>query len=84
MSIDIASKQKNLALKAKERPNERIGSLYSIIDKEWIEQALWNVLQNTGAKTEGIDGKVKGIYYDSANRKPTSEGKELVDEICKN
>lgn len=84
MSIDIASKQKNLALKAKERPNERIGSLYqSICEKEWIEQAFWNILQNTGAKTEGIDGKVKKTYYDVSTRIPTSEGKELVAEICK-
>jgi len=84
MSIDIASKQKNLALKAKGRLNERIGSLYqNICEKEWIEQSLWNVLQNTGAKTEGIDGKVKKNYYDTVNRTPTSEGKELVEEICR-
>lgn len=74
----------NLALEAKERPNERIECLYPIICKEeWIKQALWNVLQNTGAKTEGIDGKVKTTYYDIATKTPTSEGKELVVEICR-
>jgi len=84
MSIDIASKQKNLAQKAKERPNERIGGLYSIIcQKEWIIEALWNVLQNTGAETAGVDGKTKMTYYDVKNRKPTPEGNRLIEEICK-
>jgi RNA-directed DNA polymerase len=84
MPIDITSKQMNFALEAKERPDERIGCLYPIICKdEWIKQALWNVLQNTGAKTEGIDGKVKTTYYDIVTKTPTSEGKELVVEICR-
>jgi len=84
MSIDIASKQKNLAQKAKERPNERVGGLYSIIRQEgWVEQAFWNVLQNTGAKTEGVDGKVKETYYDVSTKTLTSEGRELIVEICK-
>ena len=57
---DIAQKQRNLALKAKERPKDRIGGLCQIIcQEEWIMQALWNVLQNTGAETAGIDGETK-------------------------
>ena len=82
--LDIAQKQKNLALKAKERPKERIGGLYSLISqKEWIIQSLWNVLQNSGAKTEGVDGKVKETYYDTARQSPTPQGIKLVEEICR-
>jgi len=82
--LDIAQKQKNLALKAKERPKERIGGLYSLISqKEWIIQSLWNVLQNSGAKTEGVDGKVKATYYDTARQSPTPQGIKLVGEICR-
>jgi len=81
---DIASKQKNLALKAKERPTDRIGGLYeTICQKEWIMQSMWNVLQNTGAKTEGIDGKIKSTYYDTKTTSLTSQGLKLVEEICR-
>jgi len=81
--INITQKQKDLALEAKERPNERIESLYPIIcQKEWVLQSLWKVLQNTGARTEGVDGKVKETYYDMSTKTPTSQGKELIEEIC--
>lgn len=81
--MDIARKQKNLALKAKRNPNQRIGGLFLIIcQKEWMLQAMWNVLQNKGAITAGVDGIVKADYYDAKTRDLTLRAKERIDEIC--
>ena len=36
-----------------------------ICQKEWILQAMWNVLHNQGAETAGVDGEIKAKYYDA-------------------
>ena len=82
--LDIAQKQKDLTLKAEAKPYQRIGGLFPIIcQKEWMFQAMWNVLRNSGAETAGVDGKVKAIYYDAKTRSLTSKAIERVDELCK-
>ena len=58
----IPRKQRELAQLGKQE--ERIGNLYEVIcNKEWIKQAMVNVLGNVGAKTAGVDGIVKQDYY---------------------
>jgi len=72
--LDIAQKQRSIALKAEARPNQwnsdelyrnkQIGELFPLIhQKEWMMQAMWNVLHNQGARTAGVDGIVKADYW---------------------
>jgi len=57
---DIIKVQHGLARKAQSDTNHQFGHLYRIIcNKEWINEALENVLQNKGSKTAGIDGVTK-------------------------
>ena len=80
---EIAQKQKDLALKAKAIPNKRIRNLFPLIcQKEWMLQAMWNVLHNKGAETAGVDGKVKAIYYDAKTRSLTPKAVERIGELC--
>jgi hypothetical protein len=79
--LDIAQKQRDLALKAKAKPHQRIGGLFPLIcQKEWMMQAMWNVLHNQGAETAGIDGKVKAIYYDAETSSLNSNAIKRVEE----
>jgi group II intron reverse transcriptase/maturase len=81
--LSIAQKQRDLALKAEARPCQRIGGLFPIIcQKEWMLQAMWNVLHNQGAETAGVDGKVKTTYYDVKTGSLTSAAIRQVEEIC--
>ena len=83
--LDIAQKQKDLALKAQGKPDQRIGALFPIIcQKEWMLQAMWNVLHNHGAETAGIDGDVKAKYYDAKTKVLTMKAKQQIEEICQN
>ena len=80
--LDIAQKQRNLALKAEAKPYQRIGGLFPIIcQKEWMLQAMWNVLQNRGAEAAGVDGIIKSVYYDSRTRSLTTKAIRRVEEI---
>jgi retron-type reverse transcriptase len=81
--LSIAQKQRNLALKAEAKPYQRIGELFPIIcQREWMLQAMWNVLHNRGAEAAGVDGKVKAEYYDLETRSLTSEAIRQVEEMC--
>lgn len=82
--FNIARKQRDLALKAEAKPDQRIGELFPIIcHEEWLMQAMWSVLQNKGAKTAGIDGKVKADYYDAKTKRLRPEGIRRVEQICR-
>ena len=82
--LGIAQKQKDLALKAQEKPYHRIGTLFPMIcQKEWMLQAMWNVLHNQGAKTAGIDGEIKARYYDAKTNILTQKAIRQVEEICR-
>jgi len=79
--MGIARKQKDLALLAKNKPN--LTNLYPLVcSQEWITQAMWNVLHNSGATTAGIDGKVKADYYNSKDVTLTSKGRKQIEIIC--
>jgi group II intron reverse transcriptase/maturase len=82
---EIAQKQRDLALKAEAMPGKRIWALFPIVcQKEWMMQAMWNVLHNRGAETAGVDGKVKSMYYDTKTRNLTPKAIKRVEEICQN
>jgi retron-type reverse transcriptase len=81
--LDIAQKQRDLALKANAKPNQRIGGLFPLIcQKEWMMQAMWNVLRNRGAETAGTDGKIKAMYYDGKTRSLNANAIKRVEEVC--
>lgn len=81
--LGIAQKQKDLALKAERKPDQRIGGLFPIIcQKEWVMQAMWNVLHNHGAETAGVDGIIKATYHDAKTRSLTAKAIRRVEEIC--
>jgi len=80
---EITQKQKELAQKAEKIPNKRIYRLFPIIcRKEWIMQAMWNVLHNEGAKTAGIDGIIKADYYDAETRSLRPRAIKRIEKIC--
>jgi RNA-directed DNA polymerase len=55
--MDIAKVQKLLATKAQYQPQHQFNDLYRYVrNREWLEQARRNILQNSGANTPGIDG----------------------------
>ncbi|MBC8252689.1 MAG: group II intron reverse transcriptase/maturase [Ardenticatenia bacterium] len=54
---DILKTQRSLVRKAITQTEHRFGDLYHLIcRKDWIEEALIHVLNNTGARTAGVDG----------------------------
>ncbi|MHA2066488.1 MAG: group II intron reverse transcriptase/maturase [Candidatus Thorarchaeota archaeon] len=80
---EITQKQRDLALKAESMPNKRIWGLFPLIcQREWMMQAMWNVLHNKGAETAGVDGAVKVIYYDAKTRNLTPKAIGRIEEIC--
>jgi group II intron reverse transcriptase/maturase len=80
---DTARKQKDLAQMATDKPNQRINGLFPLIcQREWVSQALWNVVRNKGAETAGVDGMVRSHYYDSKTRSLTVRATDMVEEIC--
>jgi len=83
--LDIAQKQRDLSLKSRAKPYQRIGGLFPVISqREWITQAMWNVFHNRGAKTPGTDGIVKATYYDAETRSLTPEAIRQIERICQN
>jgi group II intron reverse transcriptase/maturase len=81
--LGIAQKQKDLALKAERKPDQRIGGLFPIIcQREWMTQAMWHVLHNKGAETAGVDGKARAEYYDAKVRSLTPKAAKRIEEIC--
>lgn len=79
---EITQKQKDLTQMSESRPEKRIWRLFPLMEEmEWLEQAMWNVLHNVGARTAGIDGKVKMDYYSTETRNLTVEGRKLAYEI---
>src|SRR5260370_7553497 len=54
---DIIKAQQGLARKAQADKEHRFRDLYHLLCKrEWIEEALWHVLDNDGSQTPGVDG----------------------------
>lgn len=54
---DIIKAQQGLARKAQVDREHRFRDLYHLLCKrEWIEKALWHVLDNDGSQTPGVDG----------------------------
>ena len=54
---DIQKTQRSFALKALNQKGHRFDDLYHLIcRRDWIEQALNAVLDNTGSRTAGVDG----------------------------
>ena len=81
--LDIAQKQRSLALKAERKSDQRIGCLFPLVcQREWMIQAMWNVLHNQGAETAGVDGIVKATYYDVETKSLTSKAIRRSEEIC--
>ena len=79
---DITRKQKDLAQLAEQKPDQKINGLFPIIcQKEWMMQAMWNVLHNQGARTAGIDGLVKADYYDTETRSLKPRAIRRIGEI---
>lgn len=72
--MDIAKIQKLLATKAQYQPLHQFHDLYRYVrNKDWLEQARRDILQNSGANTPGVDG-VKGRDLTE------TEWRELVDQ----
>lgn len=80
---EITQKQKDLTLKAEAMPDKRIQALFPIVcQKEWMAQAMWNVLHNKGAETAGVDRIAKTSYYDAETRSLTPKATRRIEEIC--
>ena len=80
---ELARKQKNLAQLALNKPNQRINGLFPLICQEmWMTQAMWNVIHNQGSTTAGVDGKVKGDYYDSKTHSLRRKAIKQIGVIC--
>ena len=80
---ELARKQKDLAQLAMQKPDQRINGLFPIIcQEEWMTQAMWNVIRNQGSTTAGVDGKVKGDYYDSKTYTLKEEAIKQTGIIC--
>ena len=77
----ITRKQRDLALLAMRKPDQISGLFPIMCQKEWIMQAMWNVLHNRGAVTPGVDGQIKASYYDARTRSLTPRAIERVEEI---
>jgi hypothetical protein len=53
--------QSGLAISATRRANRQFHNLHSLLwRREWLNAALEAVLDNSGAKTSGVDGGVRG------------------------
>ncbi len=84
VGVSIARKQQDLALKSKAKTyQQRIGGLFPIVcHREWMMQAMWNILHNRGAESSGVDGKTRSLYYDAKTRSLTSNAMERIENIC--
>jgi RNA-directed DNA polymerase len=72
--MDIAKVQKLLATKAQYQPQHQFNDLYRYVrNREWLEQARRNILQNGGANTPGIDGVKARDLSDT-------DWRELIDQ----
>jgi group II intron reverse transcriptase/maturase len=81
---ELARKQKDLAQLAMRKPDQRINGLFPIISqKGWMTQAMWNMIHNRGSKTAGVDGKVKGDYYNSKTYSLRKEAIKQIKKTCK-
>jgi group II intron reverse transcriptase/maturase len=79
---DIARKQKDLALKATQRPESRIGGLFPLVcEEEWLIQAMRKIIHNKGAETAGVDGVIKAKYYDSETQSLNEAARTRIREI---
>lgn len=80
---ELSRKQKDLALLALRKPNQRINGLFPLIcQEEWMTQAMWNVIRNQGSTTAGVDGEVKGDYYDSKTQSLKPKANKQIGIIC--
>lgn len=47
-----------------------------------MTQAMWNVIHNQGSKTAGVDGEVKGDYYDPKTYSLKPKAIEQIGIVC--
>ncbi|MGP8057892.1 MAG: group II intron reverse transcriptase/maturase [Nitrososphaerales archaeon] len=61
--------QSGLAITATRRPNKRFHNLHPLLwRREWLNSALEAVLDNTGAKTSGVDGMCGADLHEPSAR----------------
>jgi len=72
----VHRKQCQLFHAARTKPEQTFTALYGLLLWEpWLEQALLQVLSNTGARTPGVDGVTKGSLKDAEDQRT------LLDEL---
>jgi RNA-directed DNA polymerase len=81
---DIIKAQQGLARKAQANKEHRFEDLYHLLWKrEWIEAALWHVLNNDGSQTPGVDG-ISWKSFNDAEKSDSENEKfrqQFIDEL---
>jgi hypothetical protein len=81
---DIIKVQQGLARKAQADKEHRFRDLYHLLCKrEWIEEALWHVLDNDGAQTPGVD-EISWKSFNDAEKSDFENEKfrqQFIDEL---
>src|SRR6266566_6868405 len=81
---DIIKAQQGLARKAQADKEHRFRDLYHLLCKrEWIEKALWHVLDNDGSQTPGVDG-ISWKSFNDAEKSDFENEKfrqQFIDEL---
>src|SRR5918911_1579640 len=81
---DIIKAQQGLARKAQADKEHQFRDLYHLICKrEWIEKALWHVLNNDGSQTPGVDG-ISWKSFNDAEKSDFENEKfreQFIDEL---
>jgi len=81
---DIIKAQQGLARKAQADKEHRFRDLYHLLCKrEWIEEALWHVLNNDGSQTPGVDGISWKSFNDTEKSDFENEkfSQQFIDEL---
>src|SRR5260221_8051270 len=81
---DIIKAQQGLARKAQADKEHRFRDLYHLLCKrEWIEEALWHVLDNDGSQTPGVDGISWKSFNDTEKSDFENEKfrQQFIDEL---
>src|SRR5260221_2828964 len=81
---DIIKAQEGLARKAQADKEHRFRDLYHLLCKrEWIEEALWHVLDNDGSQTPGVDGISWKSFNDTEKSDFENEKfrQQFIDEL---
>jgi retron-type reverse transcriptase len=81
---DIIKAQQGLARKAQADKEHRFRDLYHLLcRREWIEEALWHVLDNDGSQTPGVDG-ISWKSFNDAEKSDFENEKfrqQFIDEL---